>query len=519
MSRGQVPPDIKAAAAVDRHRALARMIGEWHNDPVAFVYGAYPWKKKGGPLEHHDGPDVWQLAFLERLRDRVRAHRFNGLTPCPPIRMAVSKGHGVGGSVMAAWLVDWIMSTRPHAQGTVTANTSTQLQTKTWAAVQRWTKLCITAQWFAINMDRMYYIGHKDSWFCTPQTCNEQNSEAFAGQHAADSTSFYINDEDSSVPDIIHDVEEGGLTDGEPMIFLFGNPTRSTGRFHHVCFGALRGRWDTVVVDSRTSRFANQALIKEWEEDKGEDSDFFRVRVRGVPPRASDLQFMATDLVHAAQQRQVEPFADDPLVCALDVARGGADTSVFRFRRGPDARSIKAVKIPGEECRDSMRLITKAADILDSRYEGRQVAMLFIDATGIGGPLYDRLVQLGYESRVFEVQFGGESPNPKYANMRAYMWGKCREWLARGAIDADPILEQDLTGPGYDHDKKDRLILESKDHMKARNLASPDDADALCMTFAAPVVSQLRVKHKEGRRRRFEGCRGVRDDSGLGWMG
>ena len=128
--------------------------------------------------------------------------------------------------------------------------------------------------------------------------------------------------------------------------------------------------------------------------------------------------------------------------------------------------------------------------------------------------------RLGYESRVFEVQFGGESPNPKYANMRAYMWATCREWLARGAIDADPILEQDLTGPGYDHDKKDRLLLESKDHMKARHLASPDDADALCMTFAAPVASELRVKHKESRGR-FERRRGTRNDSGsgLGWMG
>lgn len=71
--------------------------------------------------------------------------------------MAVSKGHGVGGSVMCAWLVDWIMSTRPHAQGTVTANTFTQLETKTWATIQHWTKLCLTASWFEIGGSRMYH--------------------------------------------------------------------------------------------------------------------------------------------------------------------------------------------------------------------------------------------------------------------------------------------------------------------------------------------------------------------------
>ena len=242
---------VVPSTARDRKLELGELVQSCRDDPLRFVMMAYPWGVKGGPLQHHAGPDVWQLDFLKRLRKHVRDRAFDGHTPVDPIRMGVSKGHGVGGSAVASWLVDWIMSTRPHCQGTVTANTSTQLQTKTWAAVQRWTRMCITASWFTVNTERMYYTGFKESWFCTPQTCQEQNSEAFAGQHAADSTSFYINDEDSSVPDTIHDVEEGGLTDGEPMQFLFGNPTRSTGRFHQVCFGSLRNRWDVIIVDSR----------------------------------------------------------------------------------------------------------------------------------------------------------------------------------------------------------------------------------------------------------------------------
>ena len=39
---------------------------------------------------------------------------------------------------------------------------------------------------------RLYHRHHKETWFCTPQTCKEENSEAFAGRHAATSTSFYI---------------------------------------------------------------------------------------------------------------------------------------------------------------------------------------------------------------------------------------------------------------------------------------------------------------------------------------
>ncbi len=480
---------MPTAAEKPADLVLAEWARDCADDPVRFVLEAYPWGEPGA-LQDHQGPDVWQMRFLERLRDEVRARQFDGHTPVAPIRFATSSGHGIGKSVMVAWLVDWIMSTRPHCQGTVTANTFTQLETKTWAAIQRWTKLCITGHWFTVVSNRMYHANYRESWFCAPQSCREENSEAFAGQHAADSSSFYINDEDSAVPDKIHEVEEGGLTDGEPMQFLFGNATRTTGSFHQACFGSLRNRYIVNVVDSRDSRFTNKAQIAEWIQDYGEDSDFVRVRVRGLPPAASDLQFIDSATVSAAQSRPAVALADDPLVCGLDLARGGSDECVFRFRRGNDARSIPPIRVPGEQARDSMKLVTLAADVLSRDYDGRRVSMLFVDATGgsIGGPIADRLRQLGHVN-VVDVQFGGESPDPKYANMRAYIWGRLRDALRSGlAIDASPHLESDLTGPGYFHDKQDRLQLESKEQMKKRGLDSPDDGDALAETYAQHVA-------------------------------
>jgi len=466
--------------------ALAEWARDCADDPLRFVLEAYPWGEPG-PLKDHAGPDTWQMAFLDQLGQDVRARGFDGVTPVAPIRCATSSGHGIGKSVMVAWLVDWIMSTRPHCQGTVTANTFTQLETKTWASIQRWTKLCLTGHWFAVVSNRMYHHDYRESWFCAPQSCREENSEAFAGQHAADSTSFYIFDEDSAVPDKIHEVAEGGLTDGEPMQFLFGNPTRTSGAFHRAAFGSSRNRYRVTIVDSRESRFTNKAQIAEWVQDYGEDSDFVRVRVRGLPPAGGDLQFIDAGLVNAAQAREAQAFPDDPLVAGLDVARGGSDECVLRFRRGHDARTIPPIRIPGEQSRDSMRLVTLAADVLGRDYGGRKVSMLFIDGTGIGGPIVDRLKQLGHRN-VTEVQFGAESPDPKCANMRAYMWTRLRDWLPRGAIDKTPALEIDLTGPGYFHDKRDRLLLESKEQMKKRGIDSPDDGDALALTFAASVA-------------------------------
>ncbi len=455
------------------------------DDPLGFVAYAYPWGEPG-PLREYDGPDAWQREVLEDVGRQVRERAFDGVHPVAPIRIAISSGHGVGKSTLTAWLVDWIMSTRPGAQGTITANTFQQLDTRTWAAIRRWTALAINQHWFVVGSGSMSCRMAKSpkDWQCSPQSCREENSEAFAGQHAAGSTSFYVFDEASAIPDKIFEVAEGGLTDGEPMIFLLGNPTRNSGKFHRSCFGSERNRWSTWCIDSRDARFTNKAQIAEWVQDYGEDSDFVRVRVRGVPPNAGDLQFIGSDLVNAAIARPAECLLDDPLIMGIDYARGGIDKTVIRFRKGKDARSIKPIKIPGEKSRDSMAVAAYVA----SQIERYRPDAVFGDATGgsIGGPINDRLRQLGHQ--VVDVQFGGASPDPHYGNMRAWIWGRMRDWLATGAIDADPQLEQDLVTPSVKHDKRDKVMLESKEDIKKRGLDSPDDADALALTFAAPVA-------------------------------
>ena len=472
------------AAATNLDLELAEFVSQYYADPYGFVMSCYPWGEPG-PLRDYAGPDLWQREFLEQLGSEVAQRGFNGFDPVPPIRMAVSSGHGVGKSTVCGWILNWILSTRPNSIGTVSANTFTQLSSKTWAAVQKWTALCITARWFHVSNDRIYHVAHPATWFATAQTCKEENSEAFAGQHAANSSSFYLFDEASSIPAKIWEVSAGGLTDGEPMHFAFGNPTRRDGAFHAACFGIDRQRWISRSVDSRDASFTNKELIREWQEQYGEDSDFFRVRVRGLPPRTGDLQFIDADRVFQAQNRALAGFRDDPLILGMDVARGGQDWTVIRFRKGLDARSIQPVRLTGEESKDSMRLATVLTNLLDREFSGQKVHTAFIDSA-LGGPLVDRCHQLGFRN-VIEIGFGAKSPDLHFANMRSFMWDKLRSWLEHGSIDKDQRLEIDLTSPGYYHDKQDRVVLEAKESMAKRGLASPDDADALALTFAQPV--------------------------------
>lgn len=495
---------------------LVEKVAECYHDPLRFVETMYPWGEPGTMLEHNDGPDDWQRELLVSIGREVEANDFDGHTPVMPIRRAVSSGHGIGKGVMAAWLVDWIMSTRPHAQGVVTANSDKQLKTKTWAAIQRWTSLCLTGSWFEINTERMYHRKFPASWFCSSQTCRPENSEAFAGQHAADSTSFYIFDEDSAVPKVIHDVADGGMTDGEPMQFRFGNPTRNSGDFHDCVFGKKKHLWHPMVVDARKVKFSNKQLIAEWIDEYGEESDWVRVRVRGLPPRASDLQFIDPERVHEAQVREVVSFVDEPLVAGVDCSGGGKAWNTVRFRRGMDGRSRRALRVPGEATRkDRSAFLAILADILKDRHPERRVSMMFVDAA-YGAPYVERLKQMGF-TNVMEVQFGQvENPDSRHCgNMRAYMWKQCKDWLAYGAIPPDDKkLEDDLTTPGHHLNQRDKMFIESKDSM-ARPL---DDADALVLTFAMPVVQTFRRK-PPSRPGVFAGRPGGGTRSDTAWMG
>jgi hypothetical protein len=228
----------------------------------------------------------------------------------------------------------------------------------------------------------------------------------------------------------------------------------------------------------------------------GVDSDFVRVRVRGLPPTADELQFIDRERIKEAQEREPQSLDDDPLICGVDVSGGGAAWNVAAFRRGGDARSIPRIRIPGEHTRDRSVLVGKLAEILRDTRPDRQVAAMFIDMA-FGSPIYERLRALGFNN-VFEVNFGlTHTPDRTKANMRAYMWDRMKDWLLKGAIEKDEKMAMDLAGPGYHVNRSNLLVLESKADMQKRGQASPDDGDALALTFAQEVAPAEVEEHDE----------------------
>lgn len=491
-------PSVSAAEA---DIMLAEELAKYYADPLGFVTFAYPWGEPG-PLFNYEGPDDNQKEFLNSLGEEVRTGKraglnnatgvFDGANPVMPILMSETSGHGTGKSAMGAWLANWILSTRPFSIGTVTAGTYKQLEERTWAAVQFWSKLCITAHWFDIQAGGIYHKQFPEIWKAVCQTCKEENKQSFAGQHAQNSTSWYLMDEASEVPDGIFETSLGGLTDGEPMIFAWGQPVRNTGYFYRINFGDLAARWNHRRVDSRTSRFTNKALLEQWMKDYGPESDHCKVRIFGLPPSASELQYIDKARMDAARARVQVAMADEPIIAGFDVSGGGKAWNVIRFRQGLNGDVMKPIRIPGEHDPDRSQRVGVCAELLKDQRPGRKIAAMFVDSA-FGAVIVSRLRALGF-TNVHEVNFGGASPDVHYLNMRAYMWGKCKEWLLYGSIPKEDGLPEEhrlgpqLCLPGFHTNNSGKLVIESKADIQARGEASPDDADAFCLTWAQPVA-------------------------------
>lgn len=480
---------------------IASDLGRYSRNPLKCVRYSFPWGL-AGPLESEELRD-WQIDILGTIGKHLRSKfRFE------PLKIAVASGHGIGKTALIAMISHWAMSTCEDCRVLVTANTEDQLTTKTWPEMVKWFNLSINRDWWDVSKTRITSSqpGHQDTWRLDRETWSENNTEAFQGLHNKRKRIVLIFDEGSAIPKSVWDVAEGALTDEETeIVFLvFGNPTQNDTPFA-ACFGAQSHRWVTRHIDSRTVPGTNKAQIQRWLEDFGEDSDFFRVRVRGEFPRAGGLQFIPQDLVAAARKRQCQPSGYK--IMSADIARSGFNQTVVGTRQGPVATILakwRGLSIPDQSGRIAQLII---------EHEPR---CIIIDGDGIGGAVADHLRMLlpkphtprrewpdtalarWFEKHPwFTVQefHGGYAPMDPfmYFNRRAEVWGLVKKWLEHGQIDDDPELERDLTGPMYDTDNPKSVIqLERKEDMRNRGVDSPDCGDMLCMTFAANPMAETR---------------------------
>jgi hypothetical protein len=464
----------------DPNDRIIELAASCHFDPLRWAHLAWDWGH--GELERHSGPREWQADLFRIIRD----HLADPATRYDPLQIAVASGHGIGKSAFMGMVSNWAMSCWSDTMIVTTANTDTQMRTKTAPEVGKWFRTSLTGHWFDIQATSIKSKdkARADKWRQDFVPWSEHNTEAFAGLHNEGKIILLLFDEASKIHDKVWEVAEGALTDEHTVIIwiVFGNPTQNSGRFRE-CFRRYRHRWITRQIDSRTVEGVNLRKIAQWAADHGEDSDFFKVRVRGQFPSQSAMQFISADDVDAARNRHLrkEQYSFAPKIIGVDPAWTGDDKLEIMLRQGLYSKSLASLPRNDNDI--------EVANLIARLEDEHQADAVFIDA-GYGTGIKSAGDVMGRAWRL--IWFSGKPIDPGFLNKRAEMWGVMKRWIkAGGAIDPkDEELYQDLIGPETVPRLDGKIQLEGKEDMKDRGLPSPNKGDALALTFAEPVAKK-----------------------------
>ena len=459
----------QALKKVDPNVELQEACVRFADDPLAFDKFIYDWGQE--QLKEWEPTDWWQTEIDLAIKEYLEGPE------TMPLCIAVASGHGAAKTSWLARRIHWFMSCRAHPQVVCTSNTETQLMTKSWRELSKWHKLAVNGSWFEWTATSYYLKAHPSTWKANAIPWSENNTEAFAGTH--EESVLVVFDEASKISDKIWEVTDGVFTTKKNIWIVCGNGTRNVGRFYD-CFHKLKGKpWLTWQVDSRTCKAANRPYLEKLiEQYGGEHTDQARVRVLGQFPKTATRQLISTDAVEKAMKFQAEGFEMLPKLMGVDVARFGENSSTICIRQG---RKVSEIEVLPKM--DLMQTAHHVAEVINRE----RPLQTFVDGSGIGAGVVDRLRQLNYS--VADINGGNQSLNPRFLNKRAEMWWTGKEYIEGGGAELpkDSRLAEELTSTEYDYTDKGRIRLERKSDIQDKYGFSPDRADALMLTFAYPV--------------------------------
>lgn len=474
-------------SAVDEQKLMSSLWkADLADDPEAFVLFSFPWGKENTPIKNFKGPRKWQREILRDIKHHIQEN--NGKVEMSALRDAVSSGRGIGKSALVAWLILWMLTTRIGSSVVVSANSEAQLRSVTWGELSKWTAMIINSHWWEISATKLVpaqwlcELVERDLkkgtryWAAEGKLWSEENPDSYAGVHNHDGM-MLIFDESSGIPDKIWEVGAGFFTENilDRYWFAFSNPRRNEGYFFE-CFNSKRNFWRTRKIDGREVEDTDKSIYQQIIDEYGEDSRQAKVEVYGEFPSQGDDQFIDSKVVDEAMERKPYNDSTAPTVIGVDVARFGSDKTVICVRKGRDI--VKLEKMMGL---DTMQVVGKVIEQINKH----KPILTMIDEGGLGAGVIDRLNEQMYKVR--GVNFGSKADSPTYGNKRAEMWGEMKEWVKGASLPKDRELRADMISPTYKLNSMGAIMLERKEDMKKRGVASPDAADAIAITFAYPV--------------------------------
>lgn len=468
---------------------LARM----QQDPVYVVrdlFGSEPWKD--------------QISILESVRDHAKT--------------AWRSCHGIGKTYVIARLVLWWLYSFPYSIVITTAPTWRQVQDLVWKEIRSCharSKITLGGD-LAPSATQLSLDGKE--WVAIGLSTNDSNR--FQGYHSEHL--LVVVDEASGVSEDIFEAIQGVLTSAHCRLVLIGNPTDIGGQFYRAFRnpeGWNTGKtaaWDTPnftefnitrddILNNTwrvksplkkgsigqddfdwpypwliTPKWAYEAYL-EW----GDKHPAWFARVEGDFPEQGEYNVISLSWIEQAQDRWASTEVTGQPILGVDVARGGMDKSAIAARVGNKLLSIQTFS--GLDTQQLAGEVITAYRELDARIAN-------VEENGIGGGVIDELkkhrdIHLNPVNVSTKSECLDKKGNRLYGNLRAEMW-----WTLRKALDpkGDVLLAlppksrslaADLAAPKYDL-RNGYIQVELKEDTKARLGRSPDEADALMITFA-----------------------------------
>ena len=419
-------------------------------------------------------PDPWQEKVLHLVAKRETR------------RLAMKACKGPGKTAVLAWIIWWFLATRYQAKIGCTSITEANLDTNLWPELAKWrSRSFFLEAAFVWTKTRVERRSSPETWFAVkrtwPKSGNaEQQADALAGLHGEHV--MFVLDESGGIPQAVMVTAEAVLsTEGsEAKVIQAGNPTHTTGPLYRACT-VDRHLWQLVTITGDPdSPHRSTRISLDWAREQiasyGRDNPWVMVNVLGEFPPASINALLGVEDVERAMRRHLR---EDAYTWAqkrigVDVARFGDDRTVIFPRQG--LASFDPVVMRGARTNEiAARVFAGAAKW--------NAELVLVDDTGHWGHgVIDNLTTIGLA--VVPVIYHAKAPDPRFKNMRSYIWMKGAEAIKNGAALPNlPELVAELTEPTYTF-VGGHFMVEPKDLVKARLGRSPDLADAYMTTFA-----------------------------------
>jgi hypothetical protein len=464
---------------------------EYINDPILWAHD-----RLGVTVWHN--PDNPERSQAEVLRSIAHNHD-----------TAVKAGHGTSKSFSVGLAIVWWVDTRyPDCFVASTAPSVAQISGAVWAEVRKFRKILNKRYVEGLNSypGPPGYITSDNFWKEEDGTIlgwgrkppEQDIDSAFQGIHRK--YVLAVGDEATGLSGELIDSLSNITSNSTSRRVIVCNPTNPASYIGKL-FKTMPRNWHFITLSvfdnpnftgekvpkSVTQSLSDETYVNSKREEYGEGSARWKSRVLGEFAQEEGNPLFTDAEMSVGYDAGFVASGERP-VLGVDVARFGKDLSVIYTN---DVGLIRFHSSWGMSSgTDTAHRIHRAA--LDTG--ARQVR---IDASGLGGPIADMVINLRNEDRadydVIQMIGSAASPNKrKWHNARAWWYDGVRHNMLKGKIDIDindDKMVDELTAVQYKFSPTNALLIESKDDMRKRGLKSPDFADAFI--YAAIDLSEL----------------------------